>query len=129
MANLASTEIEQLRQTLEQQAQQLRQLLLNELSREPTLAPSALSQLADASADNLVEFALDYYAQRSNTTLRELERVDAALADMALGLYGVCSECEEPLTAEQLRRDPASRRCPKCEARHNKPRSRHQPIH
>lgn len=129
MVSIAPHELEQLRQTLEQQAQQLRQLLLTELSREPSLAPTALSQLADSSPDNLVEFALEYYAQRSNTTVRELERVDAALADMALGLYGVCSECEEPLTAEQLRRDPASRRCPKCEARHNKPRPRHQQMH
>jgi len=129
MTNIGSKELEQLRHHLEQQALQLRQRLMAELARDPAIAPATLNELTDASDDAVVEFALGYYAQRSNNTLSQLERVDAALADMVLGLYGVCSECEEPLSLDQLRTDPASRRCPKCEARHTAPRSRRTQIH
>ncbi len=115
-------EMDQLRQTLEQQAEQQRSQLLNALTDEGGIAPSTLAELSNCSTDALLEFALGYYSRRNNQALSQLERIAAALADIGLGLYGVCSDCEEPLTLEQLHQDPACRRCPHCEARRRSPR-------
>ena len=114
---MKAQEMDQLRQTLEQQAEQQRSQLLDALTDEGGIAPATLAELASCSTDALLEFALGYYSRRNNQALSQLERIAAALADIGLGLYGVCSDCEEPLTLEQLRQDPARRRCPRCEAR------------
>jgi RNA polymerase-binding transcription factor DksA len=39
---------------------------------------------------------------------------------MDLGLYGLCSDCEEQLAIEQLEQDPTLQRCPLCETRYRK---------
>lgn len=42
---------------------------------------------------------------------RDLVEVDAALARVAGGTYGVCEVCGEPITPERLEARPAARRC------------------
>jgi RNA polymerase-binding transcription factor len=42
---------------------------------------------------------------------RDLVEVDAALARVAAGTYGVCEVCGEPITPERLEARPAARRC------------------
>jgi RNA polymerase-binding transcription factor DksA len=46
---------------------------------------------------------------------KERERVDAALARLKQGLYGICCACETPLSLEQLHADPAIPFCMDCE--------------
>lgn len=53
-------------------------------------------------------------------SVARLKRLDAALCQMDLGLYGFCSDCEDPLLPEQLEQDPTLQRCPRCEARYRK---------
>ena len=50
----------------------------------------------------------------------ELKRVDAALCQLDLGLYGICSDCEESIEPELLQADPCRQRCSRCEQRHRK---------
>jgi DnaK suppressor protein len=42
---------------------------------------------------------------------RDLVEVEAALARVAAGTYGVCEVCGEPITPERLEARPAARRC------------------
>jgi len=44
----------------------------------------------------------------------KLMRLDAARCQLEIGLYGVCSDCESQIEAEQLARDPLEQRCIDC---------------
>lgn len=55
--------------------------------------------------------------QKSN----RLELVQAALSQMDMGLYGLCSDCESRIERELLQKDPARQRCAACESKHNAP--------
>ena len=46
--------------------------------------------------------------------LRHLEDLDAALAALAAGRYGVCERCGGPIAAERLAARPAARSCIRC---------------
>ena len=60
--------------------------------------------------------------QKSN----RLELVQAALSQMDMGLYGLCSDCESRIERELLQKDPARQRCAACERIH---REQKQPSH
>lgn len=45
----------------------------------------------------------------------ELAQVDAALAHVADGTYGLCVDCEEPIEAARLIAHPAALRCAECQ--------------
>lgn len=45
----------------------------------------------------------------------ELAQVDAALARVANGSYGLCLDCEEPIEPARLRAHPAALRCAECQ--------------
>ncbi|WP_120510391.1 TraR/DksA family transcriptional regulator [Photobacterium salinisoli] len=47
---------------------------------------------------------------------RRLEAIDAALCAIRLDLYGICTDCEEPIDAATLDQDPAQPRCHQCQS-------------
>ncbi len=44
----------------------------------------------------------------------QLRRIDAALARLEAGEYGLCAECEEPIAQRRLEADPATPLCINC---------------
>lgn len=48
-----------------------------------------------------------------------LMRLDAALCQLDLGLYGLCSDCESEIDASRLQSDPTEQRCSICASRYN----------
>ncbi|CAJ1785600.1 TraR/DksA family transcriptional regulator [Aeromonas jandaei] len=70
--------------------------------------------------DQLVELTSRLDLPKVEQSVAHLKRIDAALCQMDLGLYGLCSDCEEPLAIESLELDPTLQRCPRCEARYRK---------
>ena len=52
--------------------------------------------------------------------LNELAEVDAALARMRGGDYGLCSDCGEPIAAARLIAYPTALRCIGCQSTHEK---------
>jgi DnaK suppressor protein len=47
----------------------------------------------------------------------EIDAIDAALARMASGEYGICAECRAPIPAKRLRALPTTSRCLACAQR------------
>ena len=70
--------------------------------------------------DQLVELTSRLDLPKVELSVARLKRLDAALCQMELGLYGLCSDCEEPLAIDQLDQDPSLQRCPRCETRYRK---------
>lgn len=79
-------------------------------------------QVDHCERDQLVELTSRLDLPRVEQRVMRLKRLDAALCQMDLGLYGLCSDCEEPLTIDQLEQDPTLQRCPSCETRYRKGR-------
>ena len=77
-------------------------------------------QASHCERDQLVDLTsrLDLPQVEQNVTA--LKRIDATLCQIELGLFGLCSDCEEPLTLAQLELDPTLQRCPRCELRYRK---------
>jgi RNA polymerase-binding transcription factor DksA len=50
--------------------------------------------------------------------LKQMQRVSAALCQIDLGLYGLCSDCEENIELERLNNDPSTQRCQRCSDKH-----------
>ncbi len=66
-----------------------------------------------AQADH-VEYTLN---RLSDAQERELEQIDAALARVDAGTYGLCVECEQPISSDRLEALPYALRCAECAAR------------
>ena len=70
--------------------------------------------------DQLVELTSRLDLPKVEQSVAHLKRIDAALCQMDLGLYGLCSDCEDPLSIELLEQDPTLQRCPRCDTRYRK---------
>ena len=72
---------------------------------QPLLAAqceAVLAQLRSADPSNL---------QRLHN---ERRKVEAAIARVEAGTYGICCQCDEEMTPERLRADPAAPFCQEC---------------
>nr|WP_229785898.1 TraR/DksA C4-type zinc finger protein [Shewanella litoralis] len=81
------------------------------------ISPDA-SPLAHAAALGDV---IDYLSQvkLTNTDLfARLMKLDAALCQLDLGLYGLCSDCEMDIETSRLQQDPTEQRCSNCQQKY-----------
>ncbi|MFM2483930.1 TraR/DksA family transcriptional regulator [Celerinatantimonas yamalensis] len=85
-------------------------------SSEPQWRQEAvkLQQLPPA---DFIDYACTLVDPRIEVVLNELCRIDAALCQGELGLYGICSDCEDSIEEERLEADPCTQRCEKCETK------------
>lgn len=60
------------------------------------------------------EDAVDLLDQLDASEFRELQAIDAALARIEAGTYGICMECGEPIEPERLEALPTATRCIHC---------------
>jgi len=44
----------------------------------------------------------------------KLTKLDAAICQLDIGLYGLCSDCESEIEPERLTKDPIEQRCANC---------------
>jgi RNA polymerase-binding protein DksA len=82
------------------------------------------SETAGPVADSGDEATADLIADLENAELsrdlQELNEIDAALARMRDGGYGVCIDCRGEIDLERLRSKPAASRCFDCQRVHEK---------
>ncbi|ABV86825.1 TraR/DksA C4-type zinc finger protein [Shewanella pealeana] len=50
----------------------------------------------------------------------QLMSLDAARCQLEIGLYGVCSDCENEIEAERLAEDPLEQRCASCSGQYRR---------
>ncbi len=59
------------------------------------------------------------FVNRNQLEITVLKQVDAALRRIERGTFGVCLECEEPISNKRLEAVPWARYCIRCQDRHN----------
>ncbi|WP_115718044.1 TraR/DksA family transcriptional regulator [Gallaecimonas mangrovi] len=81
-------------------------------------APGTLLELLNNQGTDGISSFLPSYPDRQLYGLCDrLSKVEAALCQLELGLYGICSDCESEIEMERLVKDPAEQRCAKCAAK------------
>ncbi len=111
--------IPELRGQLQQELQQLRQDIFSYLQRDHAGEfDHLLLQLEHQALSHWPELLQHWLTPELEQKTRRLELVQAALSQMDMGLYGLCSDCEARIERELLQQDPARQRCARCERQH-----------
>ncbi|TEW55195.1 molecular chaperone DnaK [Psychromonas sp. RZ22] len=79
-----------------------------------------VEQIDSMSADTLISNLVHSESHSLNLYKLKIQSIDAALQGMELGLYGLCSDCEEDLDVDELFKNPTMQRCPECEIKYQK---------
>lgn len=85
-------------------------------------AREVLLQDGDDAPQRDAERELDF--DRTDRDATALAEVDQALQRLALGTYGACVDCSEPIDPLRLQASPHCARCLACEALHERGRAR-----
>ncbi|WP_299014798.1 TraR/DksA C4-type zinc finger protein [uncultured Photobacterium sp.] len=78
-----------------------------------TLVPSA-NAIENADLSELISMAKSSFIPNLFDLAVRMEKVDAAVCSIKLGMYGLCVDCEEEIDFEELQADPAQPRCRSC---------------
>ncbi|MFO6421992.1 TraR/DksA family transcriptional regulator [Motilimonas sp. KMU-193] len=81
------------------------------------MAAARLMQLTNA---EFIEYAIHLDEPKFKPAIAMIKRIDAALCQIDLGLYGLCSDCEEPIEMALLSQDPTEQRCFRCKEKYQK---------
>ena len=71
--------------------------------------------VADAGDQASADLISDVENAELSRDLQELREIDAALARMVEGKYGICIDCGAEIGPERLHRQPAAKRCFNCQ--------------
>jgi len=129
MANLSQKEIDDFRKHLEIR----RAALIDEI--RSTLIKSGdenflelAGRVHDAAEESVAELLMAMNVSLSQRETVELSDIEAALARIRHGRYGVCSDCGEPVGHDRLTVYPAAKRCITCQTRHEDMRGGRDPT-
>ena len=102
----------EIRLRLEQERAILAQQGQGEAARPVILDPSQVGRLSRMDAMQMQEMA----AATDRRKQARMLRIEAALARIEAGQYGLCFSCEEPIAPKRLDSDPTATLCIACAA-------------
>jgi len=119
MPPLNTTQLRHYRQQLEQQREELRRKISDDVAHEEwesyqEIVGSTRDLGDDASADVTADLAI----AGLNRYLRDFHDVQQALARIDAGTYGSCVECDDDIAAGRLDAWPSAKRCTRCQQHH-----------
>src|SRR5262249_46501884 len=74
-----------------------------------------LTSPGDVADASVVDTSADYFLKLANQHQKEILEIREALDRIHRGVYGICENCEEPISIERLRRLPTARLCIDCQ--------------
>ena len=77
-------------------------------------------QVHDSGEVALADLLVDIELASIDRHVQEIRDIDAALMRIAVGNYGNCCDCEEPIAIERLTAYPTARRCIACQQAHDR---------
>lgn len=63
------------------------------------------------------ELMSDVYSPQLRQQKQQLEKLEAALSQIQIGMYGLCADCEAPIEKHLLEQDYTRQRCLRCQAK------------
>jgi len=83
--------------------------------RDSTAASEGLRETQDPGDSSVREVAQDARLSDAQRATAEVYLLDAALARIADGSYGLCSDCDKPIAERRLLSIPYAERCADCQ--------------
>lgn len=90
-----------------------------ERSRKETFSALA-GPVTDKGDEAVADLMSDIDHAELSRDLAEFREIEAALARLAAGGYGLCADCNDEIPDGRLRVQPAALRCVKCQSKHEK---------
>jgi DnaK suppressor protein len=78
------------------------------------------SRVHDTGEVALADLLVDIELASIDRHVQEIRDIDAALMRIAIGSYGECCDCQEPIVTERLAAYPTARRCIACQEAHER---------
>jgi RNA polymerase-binding transcription factor DksA len=76
----------------------------------------------DMEEESVADLLVDVSLADIDRHVEEVRDIDAALGRIAIGSYGICSECGEAMDAARLEAYPTAKRCRPCQEAYEKRR-------
>ncbi|MFY8272654.1 TraR/DksA C4-type zinc finger protein [Pseudoalteromonas sp. SSDWG2] len=112
-----STETLDFEEQVALQLAQVREELLNRLRYSNVVHDNKLFALLNEHPESdWVAHLRDYSGPNYKELVDKLERLEATQCQFDLGLFGFCSDCEEPIEDTRLEHDVTVQRCQHCES-------------
>lgn len=121
MANLTPSELETLSAQLRAEYSRLVGQVQDELIRSGEQHYIDLAgRVTDTGDESVADALADLDAAMVDKHVHEIRDVEAALARVAAGSYGVCVDCGGPIGFARLKAYPTASRCIDCQTQHDK---------
>lgn len=119
MTSLTQQDIQALQSRLEQRRAELRHDLHDKLlqSGDKTFTELA-GRVHDAGDESIASMLIDLTTSEIEREVQEVQDIEAALARIRGGDYGVCMDCGEQIAPARLQAYPIAKRCRDCQSRH-----------
>jgi DnaK suppressor protein len=92
-----------------------REAILNKSKRlkedSYTLGTDGIQDMADAASN---AYNADILMSLSDNDRNMVKEIDSALDKIGSGTYGICEECDEPISQKRLEANPVARYCITC---------------
>lgn len=86
------------------------------------------TQLQKLCNDQLLDLLLKIELPLISHKTDKIKNIDAALNNIDIAMFGLCSDCEEPIEIERLNENPTIQRCLSCENGYNKQKQNHYKL-
>lgn len=123
MVELRKKEITTLRGELESRRDELQARLGEDMESVRSGEAGDTRGGSDRGDESVSTVEQEFRLKRAESGNRELVEINAALARMDAGEYGICVDCDEPIGAARLKAVPAVARCIRCQERYEDDRS------
>lgn len=85
-------------------------------------------QLQNMCNDQLLELLSELNLPLLSAKADKIKKIDATLNNISIGMFGLCSDCEEQIESKRLNEDATTQRCLCCESRYNKQKCNHYKL-
>ena len=121
MASLTERQIAGLQRRLEQRRTELRAEIREELLAGDDMRYADLAgRVHDSGDESVADLLADMDVARIDRQITEIRGIETALSRIAMGLYGVCSDCDGDIDYMRLQTQPAAERCVACQEQHER---------
>ena len=112
----------ELSNSLQKSRQKIVDILMNSSNETHHLAAQQIKQV---SPDELLDLLPKFKISCVSDEIFTIRRIDAALNNIQIDIYGMCADCESEITVDELKINPARQRCLECEKNYQKQKNNH----